>query len=323
MTAELISVIIPAHNVERFIGQTLSSVLDQSYRNIEVIVVDDGSTDETSRVVKTFIERDNRVSLIQTQNRGVSAARNLAISRSRAKFIAPIDGDDVWHRDKLARQLKLMLSCRDEVGMVYCWSAGIDEHSRVILPTWNNSVATGDVLRDIVVKGIAGNGSTPLIRKKFIELVGGYDTALTLCEDWKFYTELAGVCEFAVVPEYLTGYRLRDDSASSNVRELEQAIEQVTQWIWTKWPWLSKDVFWDRTYVVNAYLAVLAIRQREFGDGLRLLARAGQARPRRIVTVSYIELWFLLVAHALGLRVYRWQFWKRPPYVFADSDHPS
>ena len=64
MTAELISVVIPAHNVECFIGQTLSSVLDQSYRNIEVIVVDDGSTDETSRVVRTFIERDNRVSLI-------------------------------------------------------------------------------------------------------------------------------------------------------------------------------------------------------------------------------------------------------------------
>ena len=216
-----------------------------------------------------------------------------------------------------------MLSRRDEVGMVYCWSAGIDEHSRVILPTWNNSVAAGDVLRDIVVKGIAGNGSTPLIRKKFIELVGGYDTAsLTLCEDWKFYTELAGVCEFAVVPEYLTGYRLRDDSASSNVRGLEHTLTQVTNGFGQNGPgcprtFLGSDLRRERLS------GRVAIRQCEFGNGLRLLARAGQARPRRIFTMSYIELWFLLVAHALGLRVYRWQFWKRPPYVFADSDHPS
>lgn len=315
MTTELISVVIPARNVEHFIGQTLSSVLNQSHRDIEVIVVDDGSTDATARVVSEFIERDKRISLLRTKNVGVSAARNIAISQSHGQFIASIDGDDIWHRDKLARQLKCMLECGDEVGVVYCWSAGIDECNRIVLPAWNNSVATGNVLRDIVIKGIAGNGSTPLIRRKYIDLVGGYDANLTLCEDWKFYTELAGVCQFAVVPEYLTGYRLRDDSASANVGELERAIGQVTEWIRTKWPFLTEDVFRERSYVVDTYLAVLAVRQREFIYALRLLVRAVWVQPAKIITGSYLELWALLVAHLIGLRVYRWQFWKRPPYV--------
>jgi hypothetical protein len=173
------------------------------------------------------------------------------------------------------------------------------------------------VLLDLVVQGIAGNGSTPLIRKKFIDMVGGYDTSLTLCEDWKFYTELAGVCEFAVVPEYLTGYRLREGSASSNVRQLERAIEEVTRWIWQKWPWLSADVRKDRGYIVDTYLAFLAIRQREFAYAARLLGRAARTKPTKILTLRFFELWVLLAIHAAGWRVYRWQFWKRPICAFA------
>lgn len=323
MTGELVSVLIPACNVERFIGQTLISVLRQSHSNIEVIVVDDGSTDGTGQAVREFAAIDRRVLLIQTANLGVSAARNLALARCRGDFVAPIDGDDVWHWDKLARQLKRMRESGEKVGVVYCWSRGIDGRNRIILPAWNDSTAAGNVLRDIVIRGIAGNGSTPLIRKKFIDAVGGYDANLTLSEDWKFYTELAGVCEFAVVPEFLTGYRLRDDSASSNVRELERAIGQITEWIRGKWPSLPREVFRDRGYVVDTYLAVLAIRQRDFGYALRLLKRAVKGSPEKFLTKSYMELWALLLVHAVGLRVYRWDFWRRPPFLFEGAGAES
>lgn len=309
---DLISVIIPAHNVERFIGQTLSSVLNQTHRALEVIVVDDGSADRTAEVVSAVIERDPRVRLIQTENVGVSAARNLAIANSRGEFIAPIDADDIWREDKLTRQLAVMCGSAPNVGVVYCWSAGIDEHNRIVLPTWNNSTAAGNVLRDIVVSGIAGNGSTPLIRRKYIEAVGGYDADLVLCEDWKFYTALAGVCEFAVVPEYLTGYRLHLESASMNVLPMEKAIEGVTEWIVRNWPGLPESVLLDRSYTVNAYLAFLAIRQREFFHALRFLALALRARPGKLLALSYLQLYPLLILHAIGFRTYRWQFWKKP-----------
>jgi len=309
---DLISVIIPAHNVERFIGETLRSVLNQTHRALEVVVVDDGSSDGTAAVVASVAERDPRVRLIRTHNVGVSAARNLAIAESRGEFIAPLDADDIWRQDKLARQLAVMHASGPEVGVVYCWSAGIDERNRVILPAWNNSAVAGNVLRDIVVSGIAGNGSTPLIRRKYIDAVGGYDTELTLCEDWKFYTALAGVCEFAVVPEYLTGYRLHLQSASLNVRPMEKAIEGVTEWIVRTWPWLPQSVLVDRSYTVNAYLAVLAIRQRNFLLALRYLALALRARPGKLRTLSYLQLYPLWLAHAVGLRTFRWQFWKEP-----------
>lgn len=315
---DLISVIIPAHNVERFIRQTLASVLNQTHRALEVIVVDDGSSDQTAAIVSAVAERDPRVRLIRTQNVGVSAARNLAIANTGGEFIAPIDADDIWREDKLARQLAVLQASAPDVGVVYCWSTGIDERNRIILPTWNNSTAAGNVLREIVVSGIAGNGSTPLIRRKYIEAVGGYDADLVLCEDWKFYTALADVCEFAVIPEYLTGYRLHEESASMNVLPMEKAIEGVTEWIVQKWPWLPESVLVDRSYTVNAYLAFLAIRQREFFHAFRYLALACRARPGKLFAFSYLQLYFLLIGHAIGFRRYRWLFWKRP-MVFAES----
>jgi len=309
---DLISVVIPAHNVERYIRETLASVLRQTHPDLEVVVVDDGSTDQTAVIVKSVADQDRRVRLIRTTNLGVSAARNLAISSSQGRFIAPIDADDIWHPEKLARQFAIMRASGPEVGVIYCWSMGIDEFNRVILPTWNNSVAVGNVLRDIVVRGIAGNGSTPLIRRNYIDAVGGYDTKLKLCEDWKFYTALAGVCEFAVVPEYLTGYRFRTDSASMNVLAMEKAIEQVTDWIIQTWPWLPKNVLLSRDHTVNAYLAFLAIRQREFSQALRFFALACRARPSKLFSLSFVQLFALWIGHGIGIRHYRWLFWRKP-----------
>jgi glycosyltransferase involved in cell wall biosynthesis len=316
----LISVIVPAHNVERFIGRTLRSVLNQTHAALEVIVVDDGSTDETAAIAEGFAGQDRRLRVIRTEHQGVSAARNRAIAEARGNLIAPIDADDIWHVKKLARQLAVMQASGPKIGVVYCWSAGIDESDRVILPAWNNSTAAGDVLRDIVISGIAGNGSTPLIRKGCIDAAGGYDTGLSLCEDWKFYTALAGVCEFAVVPEYLTGYRFRDESASMDCEAMEAAIAQVTAWIERTWPNLPRSVLLERRYTVDAYLAFLAVRQRQFGRALRLLGSAGRARPRRLLTPAYLRLYALWLGHAIGIRQYRWAFWRRP--IRFDQNRP-
>jgi glycosyltransferase involved in cell wall biosynthesis len=308
----LISVIIPAYNAAPFIGRALASVLGQTHRALDVVVVDDGSSDASAAIVGAIAEDDPRVRLIRAANIGVSATRNLAIANARGDLIAPVDADDIWHPKKLERQLAVLNASGPKVGVVYCWSVGIDEEDRVILPTWNDSTIIGDVLCDIVVKGIVGNGSTPLIRKKYIEAVGGYDETLALCEDWKFYTALAGVCEFAVVPEYLTGYRLHAQSASMDVLAMEKAIEQVTDWVVKTWPRLPRDILRDRSHTVDAYLAFLAIRERKFLHALHFLGAALRARPDRLFTLSYLQLYFLLLAHAIGVRCYRWDFWRRP-----------
>lgn len=105
LDAPLVSVIIPAYNADNFIAQTLESVLSQTYQNIEILVVDDGSTDTTPEIVKDFATKDSRVNLLQQSNAGVAVARNLAYLHSKGEYIAPIDADDIWYPQNLENKL--------------------------------------------------------------------------------------------------------------------------------------------------------------------------------------------------------------------------
>ena len=96
MNDPIVSVIIPAYNSEKFIGETLYSVVRQSFQAMEIIVVDDGSTDGQNEIIKTIMKEDARIKLIQQANRGVSAARNLGIEHAKGQYLAFLDADDVW-----------------------------------------------------------------------------------------------------------------------------------------------------------------------------------------------------------------------------------
>ena len=99
----LVSVVIPVRNGERFIGKTLASALAQTHQDIEVLVVDDGSTDGTRNLVQTAAARDKRVRLLKNDKIGVATARNYGIGKAQGELIAPLDGDDLWHPRKIAR----------------------------------------------------------------------------------------------------------------------------------------------------------------------------------------------------------------------------
>src|SRR5712671_4891186 len=105
----LVSIILPVHDGEAYVGDTLDSALGQTYRNLEVIVVDDGSRDGTRAVVESFAIRDSRVHVIAQPNRGVADARNRAIAAARGEFIAPLDADDLWDPTKIERQVGRMI----------------------------------------------------------------------------------------------------------------------------------------------------------------------------------------------------------------------
>src|SRR5262249_54502311 len=102
--AQLISIIIPAYNAERYIGRTLHSALKQTFRDIEVIVINDGSTDNTRLIVEKMALKDNRVRMFNTANRGVAMARNLGIEKAQGSYVAFLDADDLWHPTKIERQ---------------------------------------------------------------------------------------------------------------------------------------------------------------------------------------------------------------------------
>ena len=234
MTTEspLISVIIPAYNAEIFIRRALDSILAQTYTNIEILVVDDGSQDRTAEIVESFVEKDSRVTLLKQKNAGVATARNLAIEKSNGEYIAPIDADDIWYPQKLEKQAQCILEADQSIGLVYAWSVRIDEDD-VIVGTIDVEYCQdfysveGTVYPALVYANFIGNASVPLIRRTCFEQVGGYNCKLKAdnaqgCEDWDIYLRVAEHYKFRVVREFLIGYRQLRVSMSRNYVSMER-----------------------------------------------------------------------------------------------------
>jgi glycosyltransferase involved in cell wall biosynthesis len=300
----LVSVVIPVRNGERLIGRTLASALAQTYRNIEVIVVDDGSTDRTPALVETAAARDRRVRLLRRPHSGVTATRNFGISRANGSLIAPLDADDLWHQEKIARQVAAMQISSPKVGLVYCWCVDIDENDLVIPPVVNKSTAAGSVLTKLVEKGnFLASGSVPLIRRSCFDAVGGYDSDLQAAEDWKLYLALSEICEFAVVPAHLVGYRRSSGSASNNIAVMERDMERVSRWIIDKWPDVHEKVKWRMIYHQNCYLAHLSLTNNRFAKALHYQAKSYRARPMALFAPeTFFGFGVRLLARLLRIR---------------------
>jgi glycosyltransferase involved in cell wall biosynthesis len=221
MTASpLVSVVIPAYNAARTLDETLRSVRSQTYRALEILVVDDGSTDETVAVASRHAAVDVRLTLIAQSNAGVAAARNEGWRRARGDFIAFVDADDLWAPRKIELQLDALEAGGPAVGLVYCWYALIDSRGHVIAvpPGVRHE---GDVLARLFERNFVGNGSAVLVRRDVLVQTRGFESALRAqgaegCEDIVFYRRVAERRRFAVVPDHLVGYRQLPDNMSSN-----------------------------------------------------------------------------------------------------------
>lgn len=221
---DLVSVIVPAYNAEKTIEETLLSIRNQSHQNLEIIIVDDGSRDRTRELARQLATLDHRIQVISQPNSGVAIARNHGIELARGRYIAPIDADDLWRPAKIERQLRALHAGGPFVGLVYCWSAIIDEDSFVTSPG-SNVTHTGDVLLPLFYGNFVGNGSAPLMRRDLVLAAGGYDPSLKArdaqgCEDWKLYLSLAETSHFTVIPDYLVGYRFTAAAMSGDVSQM-------------------------------------------------------------------------------------------------------
>jgi glycosyltransferase involved in cell wall biosynthesis len=229
----LVSVILPVRDGESFIGETLESALGQSYGNIEVIVVDDGSRDRTQAVVDAWIARDSRVRMIAQANRGVAHARNRAIAAARGEFIAPLDADDLWDPHKIERQVHRMIEAGDATGLVYCWWVWVDVNGTLLdrSPRWQFEGNAADILMQV---NYTGSASVPLYRRRYLEQVGGYDVTLRErdgegCEDVDLALKVAEQSRVAVVPSLLVGYRRRPDGMSARTDRMWRSYSLVLE----------------------------------------------------------------------------------------------
>ncbi|MBV8174391.1 MAG: glycosyltransferase family 2 protein [Verrucomicrobia bacterium] len=223
-TKPLVSVIIPALNAAKYIRQALDSVLSQTYKRIEAIVVDDGSSDATSTIIEEFVKRDSRVQLVWQSNAGVGAARNTAIGKARGKYIASLDADDFWFPEKLEKQVACMEQYGIETGLVYCWSTLIDEHGDFLSNGLPQTVE-GRLRHALILRNVVGCASVPLFRASALEQVGLYLTRAEQagaqgCEDWDLSLRIAEIFSIRVVPESLVAYRQTRSSMSVRTEEM-------------------------------------------------------------------------------------------------------
>jgi glycosyltransferase involved in cell wall biosynthesis len=214
----LVSVIVPAWNAAGTLRQTLESAAAQTHRNLEILIVDDGSTDATGDIAGQFCASDSRARLIRQDNRGVAAARNCAIEAATGHFIAPLDADDLWHPDKIECQLDTFAANPPAVGLVYCWYRMVDREGRVTEPLWA-PVMEGAIFRRHLQCNF-GTGSSPLIRRSALgnsryssELGAGGNQG---CEDWLLQLNIAAEHEVACTRAFLLDYRQSSSAMSSD-----------------------------------------------------------------------------------------------------------
>ena len=227
-----VTVIMPVRNGERTIRESIASALAQTHRDFELLVVDDGSTDN-SRAVAAGTP-DPRVRLLPGERRGVSAARNRGIEASRGELVAFLDADDLWRPDKLERQVAAF--ARDpRLGAAYCWLDVLDpgaERPRVGMRETHH----GDVYRALLAGNIIGNGSNLMARRSALDAVGGFDEDLEGAEDWELAVRLAARHPFACIEAPLVIYRQTPGSLSSDLPRLERSFRLAVERVFASAP---------------------------------------------------------------------------------------
>jgi len=262
IASPLVSVVIPAFNTSRFIEKSIDSVRKQTYRNLEIIVVDDGSSDDTADIVRRVMKEDSRVKLLQQENGGIASARNLAVKHSGGEFIAPLDADDMWLPSYLEKQVECMLRAPASVAVVYAWSRDIDEYDQ-LTGLFHASNIEGYVYETLLAHYFLANATSVLIRRSIFEQVGSYDSDFQRCEDWNLMARLARKYEFRVVKEFLVLYRKRRESMTQSYEAMARgqtmtlnAAQEADNGLPTFLSSISSSLFYG----------YLAQQSRELGD---------------------------------------------------------
>ena len=250
-----ISVIVPAYNVERTILETVESVQQQTFSDFELIVINDGSTDRTLKLLNTV--KDPRLKVFSYTNGGLPTARNRGISHATGEFLAFLDADDLWTPDKLELQLAA-LQQHPEAGVAYSWTYfkfDKEEYSYAD----NSTFFEGNVYADLLIRNFLHNGSNPLIRKEAIESVGLFDPTLKSCEDWDYYLRLAAIWSFVLVPKPQIIYRQSSSSMTSKIDVMEKYLLIVINRAFSTAPLelqflKKKSLSWVYKYAAQQYL---------------------------------------------------------------------
>jgi glycosyltransferase involved in cell wall biosynthesis len=247
-----VSVVIPAFNYGRFITEAISSVLDQTHPPSEIIVVDDGSTDETAAVVRAF---GDRVRYIRQDNQGVCAARNRGVSESASELVSFLDADDTWEPMNLEKQIARFESDA-EIGMVHCAMREFDSETGETTGLYMDGGEDGVADNLLLWEGplILAPGAITVTRRAF-DRVGGFDTRMKVGEDWDFCYRVARSFKIGFVAEPLVNYRSHNAAAHRNVENMERGML----------------LFYEKAFATDDP-QILKLRRRAYGNFHKVMA---------------------------------------------------
>jgi glycosyltransferase involved in cell wall biosynthesis len=216
-----VSVIIPTKNRADYLSSAIQSVLDQTFGDFEIIVVDGASTDNTREVIDKF--DDQRIRYIrEKKDKGASASRNIGIKHSRGRFIAFLDDDDRWMPSKLEKQLDLF-NKNPDVGLVYTGLWRFNDSGKTMGRARNLPSVRGNIYRKLFRANYVGGCSTVLVRRECLEKVGLFDENLPAAEDIDLWIRLAKHYKFDYLKEALVLYRVHSKSITLNHRRAARA----------------------------------------------------------------------------------------------------
>ncbi|HUR41104.1 MAG TPA: glycosyltransferase [Verrucomicrobiae bacterium] len=296
----LVSVILPTYNRASVLRRALGSILAQTYRNLDVIVVDDGSSDDTEGVVRGM--GDARVRYIRKENRGPGAARNAGIVLARGELIAFQDSDDEWLPEKIAKQVARLQAAPAQTGVVVCGHRELRPDAVNEL-TVDARMARGDTLGSLLT-GLWYITPTWLVRRSALDRAGPFDEHLPSCEDHDLAFRLHDVCSFAFVPEVLV---VKHHTSGSVYDHLPSRVAGFRTLLWRHRHRWRRSPFWlARHEFMIGYWLLTGHRQRWLGFRYMLQAAWHHPRSQRRAVLDYIRMdLYHHLPYALRVQVWR------------------
>jgi len=266
-----VSVIIPSYNSAKYLTDAVDSVLSQTLRDYEVLVIDDGSTDDTESVMSRYGEP---VRYIRQRNRGVGAARNRGIKESGGRYVAFLDADDTWHQDKLRRQVTALREDRDYRA---CYTAFIVVDTDLTPLNVARSRRRAAGLEDLLLRGnVIGSICSVICERSLFETTGDFDPTLSQCADWDMWVRMSVLTDFLYLDLPLVTYRQHATNMSRNASLLEKDSLQVLRKGFDM-PHLASGLRSRRRAAFARNYMVLAgtyFHARKYGDSAGCAARA-------------------------------------------------
>ena len=293
----MVTVVLPSYNSMHYIAETMETVLNQTYQDFEVLVVNDGSTDDTPNWINRLSQKEPKVRMVSQANQGLAGARCTGVTNAKGKYVAFIDDDDLWEPTKLEKQVN-SLESNPQAGLCYTWTALADSGGkatgRVIA-----SNAEGNVWKQMTEMNIVCCGSTPMIRRSCFDEVGLFDHEVSPSDDWDMWWRISARYPFTLVREALILYRQHPNNSSKKCEHMLATSRILIERNFANAP-MELLHLRNRSYgCIYLYLGWRAIENNDYQQAKEFRDRAMSHRPQLYFSAKSIRL-------SMAILIQRW-----------------